>query len=514
MIGRRAWAAYAIVFVASAGTLILEIAAGRLLASYFGVSLYTWTSIIGVVLAGISVGNYLGGTVADLAGTRRTLGLVLATAGMSSLAILPFTTIDLLGLIPRGLPLVARMVLATGILFFAPSALLGMVSPLVVKLTLANLGHAGHVVGRIYAWSTLGSIAGTLLTGFVLIPWVGTRAVIFGVGVVMLALAAVTGEIFRRVGWPRMVDFALVLLLLLNLAQIHVGGALQNWCYRETSYYCIRVTSEREEDGREYRVLFLDHLIHSYNSIEDPMRLNYPYVRTYAALTAYAAEGTPHLRALFIGGGGYTMPRYMEATYPDAVLEVAEIDPGVTATATAMMGLSPATRVVTYNGDAREVVEAKQGTGTYDLVFGDAFNDYQIPYHLTTREFGQKVRNLLTPRGLYLALVIDRMRGGRFMASVVRTLQGVFPHVYVLSDVPGTLVTRPRTYVIAASATALDVERVRRLPWQGPDGETTVGVMPADAMAEWLRTANPVLLTDDYAPADNLLAPVFLERGF
>ena len=202
MIGRRAWAAYAIVFVASAGTLILEIAAGRLLASYFGVSLYTWTSIIGVVLAGISVGNYLGGTVADLAGTRRTLGLVLATAGMSSLAILPFTTIDLLGLIPRALPLVARMVLATGILFFAPSALLGMVSPLVVKLTLANLGHAGHVVGRIYAWSTLGSIAGTLLTGFVLIPWVGTRAVIFGVGVVMLALAAVTGEFFRRAGWP------------------------------------------------------------------------------------------------------------------------------------------------------------------------------------------------------------------------------------------------------------------------------------------------------------------------
>ena len=147
MIGRRAWAAYAIVFVASAGTLVLEIAAGRLLASYFGVSLYTWTSIIGVVLAGISVGNYLGGTVADLAGTRRTLGLVLATAGMASLAILPFTTIDLLGLIPRALPLVARMVLATGILFFAPSALLGMVSPLVVKLTLANLGHAGHVVG-------------------------------------------------------------------------------------------------------------------------------------------------------------------------------------------------------------------------------------------------------------------------------------------------------------------------------------------------------------------------------
>ena len=148
-------------------------------------------------------------------------------------------------------------------------------------------------------------------------------------------------------------------------------------------------------------------------------------------------------------------------------------------------------------------------------MFGDAFNDYQVPYHLTTREFAQKVRNLLTPRGLYLALVIDRMRGGRFMASVVRTLQEVFPHVYVLSDVPGTLVLRGRGPTSSRRAPPRSiVDRVRRLPWRGPDGETTVGVMPADAMAEWLRGAIPVVLTDDYAPADNLLAPIFLERGF
>ena len=110
-----------------------------------------------------------------------------------------------------------------------------MVSPLVVKLTLADLERAGHVVGRIYAWSTLGSIAGTFLTGFVLIPWVGTRAVIFGVGVVLLVLAAVTGEFFR---WPGMAarwwTSPMALLLLLSLAQIRLGGALATWCHRET----------------------------------------------------------------------------------------------------------------------------------------------------------------------------------------------------------------------------------------------------------------------------------------
>ena len=351
------------------------------------------------------------------------------------------------------------------------------------------------------------------LAGFVLIPRVGTRAVIFGVGLVLVALAALSGEFFRRRGSPRTIDAALVLLLATALWRIYLGDAVATWCYRETSYYCIRVTAERETDGYEYRVLSLDHLIHSFNSLEDPTRLYYPYLRTYAALTTYVAERSPHLRALFVGGGGYTMPRYMETVYPDAELEVAEIDPGVTLTAEEMLGLSPTTRVVTYNRDAREVVAAKQGGPPYDLVFGDAFNDYQVPYHLSTREFAHSVRSLLKPEGIYLALVIDRMRGSRFMASVVRTLEGVFPHVYVLSDVAGTLVPRAKTYVVAATRTPLDLERLRAIPWRGPDGETRVGVLPPDALEEWLRGANPVVLTDDYASADNLMAPIFLERG-
>ena len=513
MIRWRARTACGIVFVASACTLVLEIAAGRLLAPYLGVSLYTWTSIIGVVLAGISLGNYLGGHVADVAGSRRILGLLLAAGGVASLAILPFTTTELLELVPRGLPVVARIVLLTAILFLVPSALLGMVSPVVVKLTLADLGRTGHIVGRIYAWSTLGSIAGAFLTGFALIPWFGTKRVVFGVGLILVVLAAVTGEFFRRPGWARAVDAMVVVVLILTLGQIHFRDALSAWCLRETSYYCIRVTSELEADGHSYQVLSLDRLIHSYNSIEDPIRLHYPYLRTYAALTAYAAQRSPHLRALFIGGGGYTLPRYMEARYPGAVLEVAEIDPGVTLTAEEMLGLSPSTRVVTYSRDAREVVESKQGSAPYDLVFGDAFNDYQVPYHLTTREFAEKVRSLLKPEGLYLALVIDRMRGGRFMASVVRTLREVFPHVYVFSDVNRTMALRALTYVVAASTTPLDIDRLRSAAGPDSGGAAAVSVMPGEALDEWLRGANPIMLTDDYAPADNLMAPIFLERG-
>ena len=185
----------------------------------------------------------------------------------------------------------------------------------------------------------------------------------------------------------------------------------------------------------------------------------------------------------------------------------------MTLTAEEMLGLSPSTRVVTYSRDAREVVESKQGTAPYDLVFGDAFNDYQVPYHLTTREFAEKVRSLLKPEGLYLALVIDRMRGGRFMASVVRTLREVFPHVYVFSDVNRTMAPRALTYVVAASTTPLDLDRLRSAAGSDSGGAAAVSVMPGEALDEWLRGANPIVLTDDYAPADNLMAPIFLERG-
>lgn len=501
--------AYFIVFVASACTLILELVAGRLLAPYIGVSLYTWTSIIGVVLAGISLGNYLGGRVADRYPSQRTLGVILLASGLSSFLILVLATAAPGLLTPQVLPLVPRIVVLTTLLFFLPSVVLGMVSPVVVKLTLANLTEAGSIVGKIYAFSTLGSIVGTFLTGFVLIASLGTRTIVLGVAVALVLMALLFGGVSRRA------PGALALLLLcLGTAGFTVGrGDLTSICTRETNYFCIR-TYDTEINGRVLRAMVLDHLVHSFSNLADPRDLEYGYLRLYAEITrVIAREKDGTFSTLSIGGGGYTYPRYLEAVYPQAEIMVVEIDPGVTETAYRELGLPANSRVISRNEDARIAVDDLHASGRkFDMIFGDAFNDLSIPYHLTTLEFNRKVGDLLAPDGYYLANIIDNMDRGMFMRSYVHTLQQIFPYVYVISEGRAWETRGLSTYIVAARWQPLDlsiIERAAEVEGQAP----IASVMPAEAMAAWLAERPPLLLTDEHAPVDNLLAPIFAERG-
>src|SRR3984893_1429835 len=189
------WSACLVVFVSSACALVIELIAGRIMAPYIGVSLYTWTSVIGVVLAGMSVGNYLGGLVADRRASRRTLGLVFLARSVASLGILVVTQAVVVANVR--LSFLPRIVFDTTAIFFLPSLVLGMISPIVVKLALADLGRAGNTVGTIYACSTVGSIVGTFLTGFWLISWLGSRAIVWLVAVVLLLMGLVIGEFFK-----------------------------------------------------------------------------------------------------------------------------------------------------------------------------------------------------------------------------------------------------------------------------------------------------------------------------
>ena len=491
-----------IVFASSMCMMVLELVAGRIIAPYVGVSLYTWTSVIGVVLAGMSLGNYLGGRLADRWASPRLLGILFLLGGLFSVCIL---LIEKMGVsLPDAWPIVLRILVLTAALFFLPSVLLGMVSPVVAKLAVHDLAKTGSTVGRISAAATLGSIVGTFVTGFVLISLFGTRLIVWGVAVVLFAMAAIL-----LLGRSRKGLLPLVILAGAILAGASILASAQGWlkssCTLETNYFCIKVRDD-SRNGKPVRVLILDRLVHSYSSLDDPTQLVYGYEQVYAEATAYQALHHDPLRALFIGGGGYTFPRYMEAVYPDSKLDVIEIDPGVTEVAYDLLGLRHDSPITTYNEDARMFL-AKQPDTKYDLIMGDAFNDYSVPYHLTTLEFNERAKAWLSDGGLYMVNLIDGPRRD-FLRAYINTLGHTFSHVYVVPAVRSWRESPRVTFVLIATDTPLDPAAFKKI--DAGDGETFFAeqILDAAAVDALLAEGPAIVLTDDYAPVDQMLAPV------
>jgi spermidine synthase len=533
-----------VVFVASFCMLVIEIVAGRIMAPYVGVSLYTWTSIIGVVLAGISIGAYLGGLIADRYPRPATLGWLLFISGLGALSISPLT--NLVGGAQFQTSLMVRILLITTIIFFVPSCLLGMISPVVVKLTLKNLAKTGNVVGKIYAFSTLGSILGTFATGFFLISWMGTRSILLTMGAILIICAPTFGGFFARK--KNLALFSLfVLLFFVVIFPLAVWGGYaaveegkkslptspiqaiktlygyafefpvdeETYFLKESDYYTIKLKRDMtRSDGVPLQALVLDHLVHSYTDLNDPFHMEYEYIRIYEEFVRWQAEKRRSFKSLFIGGGGYTFPRFIEAKYPKADINVVEIDPEVTRVAHRYLGIAEDSRIRSFNEDARWFVMNCKEKGRYDFIFGDAFNDLSIPYHLATKEFVMQLKDLLKPDGLLLANVIDSYKVGQFMPSYIRTLEEVFGkgNVYLITLTSDFDAMGISTYVVVASPKRLDMEDFIKAS-KGKDGkEMTSYVMPQERLQQYLGGRYSVVLTDDYVPVDNLIAPIFEER--
>jgi spermidine synthase len=530
-----------VVFIASFCTLVIELVAGRIMAPYVGVSLYTWTSIIGVVLAGISIGAYLGGLMADRYPRSSTLGWLLFLSGLGAFAISPLT--NLVGGTHFQTSLMVRILLITSIIFFIPSCLLGMISPVVVKLTLNNLDKAGNVVGKIYAFSTLGSILGTFATGFYLISWMGTRHILFTMGVILMVCAPIFGGFFAKKKTLVLFLIFLSLLPVLPMVGFYVYAATQpapvaslanplhslkilygyafefptdeeTYFHTESNYYTLKLKKKERTDGGPLEALVLDHLIHSYTDLTDPSYIEYEYIRIYEEIVRWQANKRSPFRALFLGGGGYTFPRFIEASYPKAGVDVVEIDPEVTRVAHQYLGIGNDTRIRSFNGDARWFLMNSKEAGCYDFIFGDAFNDLSIPYHLTTREFAQELKRVLKPDGLLMANVIDSFKVGLFMPSYIRTLEEVFGkgNVHLLTLTSDFDHIGISTNVIVASPQKLDMDDFVKTIKGEETNEMTACVMPQDRLQRYLSEHDSVVLTDDYVPVDNLIAPIFEDR--
>ena len=484
--------------------MVLELVAGRIIAPYVGVSLYTWTSIIGIVLAGISLGNYLGGKLADRAASLRNLGLIFFAGGVTSLAILSVNVTALA--LPGSWPIIAQILVLITILFFIPATILGMTSPMVVKLAVQDLAQTGSIVGQIYAFGTAGSIAGTFATGFFLISTFGTFNIVWGVAIIIISL----GLLFM---------FSGRLIPLLIFAPLALGGYFTaqqfpettSICMEETNYFCIRISPQEEDDGTVVQKLILDRLVHSYNSLDDPLRLTYGYEKQYAELTAFVDSKNPDepVSALFIGGGGYTFPRYMRNQFPDSVVTVIEIDPAVTEVAHDHLGVPRDLGIESVNEDARQFLIGEP-TRQYDLIFGDAFNDFSVPYHLTTDTFNQLIKNWLAEDGIYTVNLVDG-REARFVRAYVHTLQQTFDYVYLVPTIRDWRGSPRSTSVVTASNRPVDLNQVAAFNLFGEAGIISRNLMSDQELNAFLNEGDLVVLTDQFAPVEQMLAPTFRE---
>jgi tetratricopeptide (TPR) repeat protein/small basic protein len=498
--------------------MVLELVASRLIARHLGSSLYTWTSVIGVILTGITIGNSLGGKIADKFNPRKSIAVIFALCSVSCVVTVILNNLTGKWIWLWSLSWPMHVFSHVSIVFLIPSTLLGMISPVVAKMALDRGLPTGKTVGNIYACGAAGSIAGTFAAGYYLIAAFGTIIIIWSVGAVLLIMGILYWSNLKALYVWEVIFIALVSMATMPAEWAKTAGAAvalrekpaANVIYEnESRYFYIAVKQDEKDSNR--RFFTQDKLLHSEILMNDASNLQYSYSKIYAAVTESLSRNKKKINAMGIGGGGYVFPRYIEKFWPGSRIDVVEIDPAVTEAAMMAFGLDKNTAINTINMDARNYVDEllrKKNLGQeiaqYDFIYEDAINDYSVPFQLVTKEFNEKIIQILNNDGVYLLNMIDIFDSGLFLGSIVNTLKETFPCVYVLNN-DNISRTARSTYVVIASKRPLDLKTIFS---QYKDGKMKVWFLDNAEIESLRQKSNQLVLTDDYSPVENLLAPV------
>jgi spermidine synthase len=531
------------VFLSGAVLLGVEIAASRVLAPTFGSSLYVWGALIGVVLTGLSIGYWAGGTLADrwpspylfVSAIALGAGLVLAIPVCDEWVLERVVDWDP-G--PRLDPLVAAIVL------FGPmSVVLASVSPIAVRLAARSLDRLGRTAGRLFAISTAGSIAGTFATSFWLVPEYGTDQVL-AVGAVVLLAAAAAVALLERLWVPggALVAAAGAAVLAVGAlapdttGRVLEGSAVRNWSplYREREVRTPRkldpaevglaaaggFTVREARDTRYHRLLVVDDEESRYlrfdSSFQSGMYLDDPF-RTRFAYTDYMQLGLayePNARkVLMIGLGGASTQKRIWRAFPNVELTTVELDPDVVETAYKWFELPHDRRLPVEVDDGRRFLQRTDER--YDVIMVDAFYADGVPFHLATLEFVELMRERLTPGGVIATNVIGAITGGgsQITRALWKTYGAVFPTVKLHPVYEGSGDRRPgdiRNIVLIATDRAAPSRQRLEETWSEVRRTRATGApdLTAAIRDRWERdipTGDVPLLTDGYAPTDALL---------
>jgi spermidine synthase len=528
------------VFVSGAVLLGVEIAASRVLAPFFGNSLYVWGSLIGVVLAGLAIGYWLGGVLAD---RLPATGLLLGVMGLAALSVLaiPFVDDAVLEWVvgwdagPRLNPLIAAV-----ILFGPMSVLMACVTPIAVRLRARSLARVGRTAGRLFSVSTAGSIVGTLATAFFLIPELGVDQLLACGAAALLAAVAIVALAERQALAAALAAVATAgaVVAAVSLAPetggTLTGAAAQNWSplYRmrgsetvldardpraaiaqpelevvfsqDTQYHRLSVVEDADT-----RYLRFDNSLQSAMYVDDPLRTRFAYTDLFHLAKAYNPEARD---ILFIGLGAGSSEKRMLQDFDDVQLHAVEIDPVVADVAHEYFAVPrDDPRLEISVGDGRRFLA--DDDGRWDAIVIDAFFADAIPFHLVTQEFLQLAQSKLNPGGVVVTNAIGAIAGpgSRLFRSIYRTYRTVFPtvlvHPAILEGDRGDETFR--NLILVASEAAAPQRQFLAQRWEELRAEAPTAPDLRQAILDRHDTLVPTgdvpVLTDDYAPTDALL---------
>lgn len=435
-----------VLFITGAAVLVIEVTATRILSPFFGQTVYSVSSILSVILAALSFGYYYGGILADKKPSEKLFFQIIAFSGIATIAI-QFLSDILSPIIASSLPFKYGPLVLSILLFFLPALLLGMLSPFVIKIQSIKLKKigVGRVSGQVFFVPTLGSIFGSLLAGFFLIPTFGLSQIILGCGLLLVILGLIGSKFNLSLFFAIFLVAAVFFRIGVSTASV-IGSDI---VYAKDSVYQKIIVKDLYNQGQIDRHLFLD------RNNSAAIRLGskdlvFEYFKYYSLYKYF--NGDPKNIAV-IGGGGYVLPQVYAEELPDADIDVVEIDPNLYEVSKKYFILSDDPRVVNHVEDGRAYLE--KSDKKYDLIFLDAYAGLtSIPDHLTTKEFFDLLRSKLSPDGIVIANVVGDLEivSPSLTYSLIKTFKQAFDNTYYFATQTAKVMTAQNLLFVASNS--------------------------------------------------------------
>ena len=415
-----------IVFLAGAISMGLEIVAARVLSPYVGNSNIVWTSIIGIILISMSIGYWIGGKKADNEADENTISSIILYSAVATSLISLLETVLVNKIAESIESLIISAILCAIAVFSIPSFLLAMISPIAVRIKINDKNNIGMTSGKISSLSTVGSIIGTFLMGFVLIPHIGVFYINIGITIILIIMSIVVAKNRDKKNIYKVIMLVSIMGIFIITGKYVFILKHPDILIDTDSQYSRIWVKQIETQKATYKTLQVDRALESYIDSETG-EMGARYLRYYDLFNYLNKDAKS---TLMIGGAAYTYPVHYLQKYQDKTIDVVEIDDKMTQIAKDQFNLDTTNpRLKLYTQDGRTFLN--YSSEKYDTILLDAFKGLNAPFELTTFEAASNAKKMLNDNGMLITNIISSLEGkeSKFIKYEYATYKAVFDDV-------------------------------------------------------------------------------------